>query len=170
MQEFFDAVRLMDPSIPVVVAGSAAADDPIQRAANALAAERTNVHLLGHLRDDELLHALWSNAGVYFHGHSVGGTNPALVQAMACGAPIVARDTVFNREVLGDSGAFASPEPSSIHRRITTVLRNAEERASLSQDARARGEQHYSWERVLADYEGQLSAALPALSLTPSEC
>ncbi|WP_188835026.1 DUF1972 domain-containing protein [Flexivirga endophytica] len=157
MQEFFDAVRLMDSSIPVVVAGSASPDDPIQRAAAALAAKRSNVHLLGHLRDDELLHALWSNAGVYFHGHSVGGTNPALVQAMACGAPVVARDTVFNREVLGDAGAFTSVNARNISDRLTELLSDAGRRASLSSAARDRGDEHYSWEQVLGAYERCIS-------------
>lgn len=162
MQEFFDAVRLLDRDVPVVVAGSAAPGDPTQRAADALAAECSNVRLLGHLYDDELLHALWSNAGVYFHGHSVGGTNPALVQAMACGAPTVARDTVFNHEVLGDAGAFASPDPSSIRDRIDAVLGDDDERRSMAAAARQRGQEHYSWDQVLAGYEEALCRQLCA--------
>lgn len=160
MHEFFEAMRLLDPPIPVVVVGSAPAGDRIQQSAEALARERANVHLLGHLRDDELLHALWSNAGVYFHGHSVGGTNPALVQAMACGAPVVARDTPFNREVLGHSGVFADPHPRSLHEHIQAVLHDPAERTRLARASRARAEEHYSWERVLTGYETQLSAAL----------
>lgn len=160
MQEFFDAVRLMDPATPVVVVGSAPAGDPIQESAEALAKDRPNVRLLGHVSDDEFLHALWSNAGVYFHGHSVGGTNPALVQAMACGAPVVARDTVFNREVLCDSGEFAAPTAAAIAQRIATVLHDEDRRTGLSRAARARGESDYSWDDVLNLYEERLRNAV----------
>lgn len=165
MQEFFDAIRLMDAGTPVVVVGSAPAGDPIQRSAEALAQDRPNVRLLGHVSDDEFLHALWSNAGVYFHGHSVGGTNPALVQAMACGAPVVARDTVFNHEVLGDSGAFASPDPASIRDRLTAVLTDADERAELALAVRRRAEEHYSWEQVLDAYEDCLHGVHPSAAV-----
>ena len=42
----------------------------------------------------------------YIHGHSVGGTNPTLVEACYVGRPIIAYDTNFNKEVLGNSGYF----------------------------------------------------------------
>ena len=71
--------------------------------------------MAGSLTDDRKLYLLWQNCGAYFHGHSVGETNPALVQAMACGAPTIARDTVFNREVLLD-GAYLSNRTSRVLR------------------------------------------------------
>ena len=62
--------------------------DPLQLKAEATG-RRPNprVRLTGHLSDDRRLFGLWSNAGVYFHGHTVGGTNPALVQAMSSRQP-----------------------------------------------------------------------------------
>ena len=41
-------------------------------------------------------------SSLYFHGHSVGGTNPSLLEAMACGCRIAAHDNRFNRAVLQD--------------------------------------------------------------------
>ena len=38
--------------------------------------------------------------GIIFHGHSVGGTNPSLLEAMACSCIVVAHDNPFNRSVL----------------------------------------------------------------------
>lgn len=46
-------------------------------------------------------HALW-----YIHGHSVGGTNPALLEAMGCGAKILAHNNPFNKGVLGNNAAY----------------------------------------------------------------
>ena len=87
-----------------------------------LVAANPSVFWLGHVADDQRLLSLWKNCGAYFHGHSVGGTNPALVQAMANGAPTVARDTVYNREVLGHQGRFCKPDAQSIEESIRAVM------------------------------------------------
>ena len=56
--------------------------------------------------DKEHLDSLRKFAKVYFHGHSVGGTNPALLEAMAAKAFIFAHNNVFNRDVLEDNAFF----------------------------------------------------------------
>lgn len=43
---------------------------------------------------------------IFFHGHSVGGTNPSLLEAMGCSSMICAHDNPFNREVLGDDATY----------------------------------------------------------------
>lgn len=57
-----------------------------------------NIKLLDAIYDLDTLYALRSNAGLYVHGHSAGGTNPSLVEAMHFGMPIAAFDVVYNRE------------------------------------------------------------------------
>ena len=64
--------------------------------------ESSRVLWLGGIYDQGVVERLRRGARYYFHGHSVGGTNPSLVQAMASGCTIVAHDNVFNRGVLGD--------------------------------------------------------------------
>ncbi len=62
----------------------------------------------------ETLNALRHYATLYFHGHSVGGTNPSLLEAMACSARIVAHDNPYNRGVLGKHAHyFQTPEAIS---------------------------------------------------------
>ena len=68
----------------------------------------------GHVSDQDLLSALWAHCGVYLHGHSVGGTNPALVQAMGLGAPVLAVDTPFNREVVVLDDLLVPLRPTSL--------------------------------------------------------
>ena len=67
-----------------------------------------NIDYLGSIYDREQLIEERSNASLYVHGHSVGGTNPTLVEACHIGKPIVAHDNKFNREVIGESGLFFS--------------------------------------------------------------
>lgn len=157
INEFFDAVPEIAAKYPVVIVGSSGYGGEFDEAAEELDRIHENVTWLGHVSDDEKLLSLWQHTGVYFHGHSVGGTNPALVQAMACGAPIVARDTVYNREVLGDGGVFTQPSAGEIAAAICQMMGDPETQASASRNASDRASRDYTWELVCSAYERQAS-------------
>lgn len=153
VSEFFDAVELLDNAYPVLIVGSAGYGGELDERAKALSEKYDQVKWLGHVSDDQRLLALWQHAGAYFHGHSVGGTNPALVQAMACGAPIVARDTVYNSEVLGQTATLVEPSAASIADSLASIMK-----ASLSGSYDptaivARAQESYSWSGVCDSYE-----------------
>ncbi len=65
-----------------------------------------SVLILGSLYDREALSMLRCHCWAYVHGHSVGGTNPSLLEAMASGNAVLAHDNVFNREVCGDYALY----------------------------------------------------------------
>lgn len=67
-----------------------------------------NVKFIGPLYDAGQLNNLRYFSYLYFHGHSVGGTNPSLLEAMACGCNIAAHDNVFNKAVLGNEADYFS--------------------------------------------------------------
>jgi glycosyltransferase involved in cell wall biosynthesis len=71
------------------------------------------VRFIGPLYDFRVLNNLRAFSSVYFHGHSVGGTNPSLLEAMACGCTIAAHDNVFNRAVLGNEADYFS-DPADV--------------------------------------------------------
>lgn len=162
VQEFFDAVESIAAEFDVVIVGSSGYGGEFDLRASQLAADYPRVSWLGHLSDDTRLLSLWQHAGVYFHGHSVGGTNPALVQAMACGAPIVARDTVFNREVLGDAGVFVTPDSEAISEAILGLLSDAPRQAAMSEAAIERAHASFTWSGVVRSYEMELVKLLPS--------
>jgi hypothetical protein len=54
------------------------------------------------------LTALKKYCSLYFHGHSCGGTNPSLLEAMAGSALVCAHDNAFNRAVLGEDALYFS--------------------------------------------------------------
>lgn len=151
IREFLDAVPLIQHASEIVIVGSSGYGGDLDANVAALAARDARVKWLGHISDDRRIDSLWQHAGVYFHGHSVGGTNPALVQAMACGAPVVARDTPYNREVLGEGGVFVRPTAGAISQAITLQL------ANRSRDKVAIGRQRvvdlYNWPAVCSAYE-----------------
>lgn len=158
--EFLIAAERIAEQHPVVIVGSTGYGGELDDRAKALADANPNVHWLGHVSDDARLFALWRHAGAYFHGHSVGGTNPALVQAMHCGAPTVARDTVYNREVLGGTGArFVQPDPDAIADSVTALLEDPDQQAALGGAAKARARTAYTWAGVCGDYAQAISDA-----------
>lgn len=155
--EFLKAARALSSDYEVVIVGSSGYGGPLEDEVKELVAQNTNVHWLGHVADDERLLSLWKNCGAYFHGHSVGGTNPALVQAMANGAPTVARDTVYNREVLGSEGLFCQPEAPDIEAAIRRVMESPEEKDRLQSVSLQRVQDGYTWEAVCGSYDDALS-------------
>ncbi|MBY6437545.1 glycosyltransferase [Rhodococcus kroppenstedtii] len=157
IEPFLDAAAVLSRDWPVVVVGSSGYGGPLEARVAQLARDHANITWVGHVHDDNVLFGLWEHAGAYFHGHSVGGTNPALVQAMACGSPVVARDTPYNREVLGDTAIFVNPDPSSIAEGLDVLMRDERLRQCLGSSARTRAETSFTWPGVCAAYSTALS-------------
>lgn len=154
--EFVTAAEKISRTNDVVIVGSSGYGGELESRIKTLSESSRRVHWLGHISDDDKLFSLWSNAGAYFHGHSVGGTNPALVQAMACGAPIVARDTVYNREVIGTAGLFCEPTPSEIANAVLALLDDPDRQKQLGTAAAIRAASDYSWDEICRKYEATI--------------
>ncbi len=69
---------------------------------------QTGITLIDAIYDQQRLDALRSNCTCYIHGHSAGGTNPSLVEAMWLGLPIIAFDVDYNRETTGNKALYYS--------------------------------------------------------------
>lgn len=95
---------------------------------------------------------LGSHCFAYIHATEVGGTHPALIEAMGRGALVLYRDTPENTEVA--SGAGIPFEFSELPAKIDLVLNMSEaERNALRQKAAERIKERYSWEAVTDAYE-----------------
>lgn len=71
-------------------------------------ADNNKIRFIGSIYDKEELNNLRYYSYMYFHGHSVGGTNPSLLEAMGCSCFIIAHDNEFNRSVLKEAYYFKS--------------------------------------------------------------
>lgn len=67
-----------------------------------------NIRFLGPVYNETDLNQLRYYSRLYLHGHSVGGTNPSLLEAMSCSTLIVAHDNIFNKSVLGNNAFYFS--------------------------------------------------------------
>ena len=65
-----------------------------------------NIKFVGAIYDLDILNNLRYFSNLYFHGHSVGGTNPSLLEAMSSNALIVANDNIFNRSILEENALY----------------------------------------------------------------
>jgi glycosyltransferase involved in cell wall biosynthesis len=144
-----DGYRRSSASKPLVVVGSAPYSDDYTARVHGLADDR--VRFLGGVWDQTQLDQLYGNCFTYLHGHSVGGTNPSLLRAIGGGAPVLAFDVDFNREVVRDAGRyFASPAD------LAALLDSAE---ADPRSVRARGAwgrtlaKKYDWDDVASGYE-----------------
>lgn len=158
--EFLEAASRIAEHIPVVIVGSSGYGGELDARAARLAEGNERINWLGHISDDTRLLSLWQHAAVYFHGHSVGGTNPTLVQAMAAGTPIVARRTAYNAEVLGPGGIFCEPNPDDIARHVIALASNPDAQRASSSENIDRARRAYSWELVCDSYERILTGLL----------
>ncbi len=150
---------VLDPSVGRRLLVFAAHDerDPFYRKIRGLidaSGDPDKVVLTGGVYDPPLLQALRLGQFAYFHGHEVGGTNPALVEAMGLGSFIIALTTPFNREVLADAALYFDKDVGS----FVDALRRAErlppeEVCALRDRARDRVRRHYNWERITDEYE-----------------
>jgi glycosyltransferase involved in cell wall biosynthesis len=125
---------------------------------------KTGRHLVQKFKNDERIlftggiynhpqkiHSLKIYSNLYFHGHSVGGTNPSLLEAMASRSLVAAHDNLFNRAVLQqDAYYFASP--NEVREIIENTHRNGREMAMINNNLQKIKEQ-FSWENVIKKYE-----------------
>lgn len=149
MLEGFHATR---STRRLLVVGSANYDDTVHARLREIARGDPRITLLGHVNDQALLRELWCNCFAYLHGHSVGGTNPALLRAMGYGSCVVALDTVFNRESLDDTGLYFR-ESAGLASALEQLEREPSLVESLRTRARERVRTHYAWSRIADEYE-----------------
>lgn len=112
-----------------------------------------NVEFVGGIYDFKKLDSVRHFSKAYFHGHSVGGTNPSLLDAMAAGCFIFAHDNIFNRAVLKEN-AFYYPSADKVTEylnRIDTIAEGSKIQYTARNIEVIRNE--YSWESLIDKHE-----------------
>lgn len=145
------------PGMPLVVLGNFDAENNAYHRL-VLAEADHNILFLGAIYQKDIVDALRFHARLYLHGHTVGGTNPSLIEAMAAGSPVIAHDNPFNRWVLGEGGLFFADEQS-----LQGALKLSADSALLAQKSaqlRARHDEMFRLGMIHDAYE-QLLGAYP---------
>ena len=123
------------PGLPLLVLGKLAESDPYHRAVRA--AGGPDVIFAGAIYKAERVAALRFHARFHIHGHTVGGTNPSLVEALGAGSPILAHDNPFNRWVAGPQALYFGDE-TELRRGILGLVRAGPRRLEVMGEASRR--------------------------------
>lgn len=137
----------------VVVGGTPYGDEYIDRVKRF--AGQSDTRFIGGVWDQRLLNQLYGNCRSYLHGHSVGGTNPSLLRALGCAAPVSAYDVNFNREVTAGHARFfgTSEEVAGVVRADDADIEGALLRGKAGQEHVSVA---YRWDDVTDGYEQML--------------
>ena len=139
--------------VPLVVVGDAPYATEYKASLERATAETPGVVMPGYVFGDGYAE-LQSNALAYIQATEVGGTHPALVEAMGRGAAIVANDVPEHREVLGTAGRYyARNDPDALAEQLAALVRDPADRLTLGSAAAARGRKLFSWDHVTDEYE-----------------
>jgi glycosyltransferase involved in cell wall biosynthesis len=112
-----------------------------------------NIHFLGGIYEREKLMIFRAASLTYFHGHSVGGTNPSLLEAMGSKNFCICHDNIFNREVVQENGKYFKNKDEANDTFIFAEEEKNNALINLYKDGVFyRAINYYSWENIAKKY------------------
>lgn len=106
------------------------------------------VKITSAIYDLQVLNVIRSNCSVYLHGHSAGGTNPSLVEAMFFGKPLIAFDVIYNRESTENKAAYFKTVED-----LEKLLEGPRQSYNNGVQMREIASRRYTWEVIARQYE-----------------
>ncbi|WP_345972448.1 DUF1972 domain-containing protein [Sulfurimonas diazotrophicus] len=110
----------------------------------------SRIRFVGAVYDMEKLNTLRGFSNLYFHGHSVGGTNPSLLEAMASNALICANDNKFNSTILEEDAFYFSSSKDVT--KFAESIRKEDYGTFLANNVK-KIETIYTWPNIVDSYE-----------------
>lgn len=108
------------------------------------------IKYLGFVSGIEKLNSLRYFSNIYFHGHSVGGTNPSLLEAMSSNSLICAHDNIFNKSIL-EQDAFYFSESNNVCNLINSINKRSFKEIIVNNYNKI--DKIYSWDKVADKYD-----------------
>jgi glycosyltransferase involved in cell wall biosynthesis len=140
---------------PLVVVGNLKPTGFVQKLQE-IAGEQ--VRFVGGIYDKDKLAIVRAHAASYFHGHSVGGTNPSLLEAMGSRNLCVCHDNQFNREVVQEQGLFFV-DAREVGARLENIEQDSARFELLRDGALTRVRDYYNWDHMAKKYHRIFTAA-----------
>jgi len=134
----------------LIIIGALDDGNPYHRRLRRAAGE--DVIFAGAIYDQRIVEALRFHARAHLHGHTVGGTNPSLVEALWAGNAVIAHRIVYNLWTAGDAGVYFDSE-ESCEALIEQVLCDDGEVSIRRAEARKLAAMRYNWTEILKAYE-----------------
>ncbi len=125
-----------------------------------LEAASDDVVFLGAVFDPDVVQPLRFHSVMYMHGHTVGGTNPSLVEALGAGNPVLAHGNAYNRWTAGEDQAYFRTS-EDVATKLDEILESPERLVQMSAAARERHRSGLTWQQVGEQYRTLLDRYLP---------
>jgi len=118
-----------------------------------------HLHLLDPIYETQKLDVLRSNAKIYVHGHSAGGTNPSLVEAMYLSIPVIAFDVLFNRVTTNNQAIYFETSQD-----LLNILQGLDRYPlyTVAENLKAIADRQYSWKNIAQRYAKIIDANFQA--------
>lgn len=114
---------------------------------------KEGIRFVGGIYDFEKLNSVRYYSFAYFHGHSVGGTNPSLLEAMASSCYILANDNIFNRAVLKKNAEYYK-DSEGVKEILNHIERLADrDKVQFIRENLEEIRKEYSWEHLVDEHE-----------------
>jgi glycosyltransferase involved in cell wall biosynthesis len=108
-----------------------------------------NLHLLDPIYEQARLDLLRSNCALYVHGHSAGGTNPSLVEAMSLGLPVLAFHASFNKATTEHKAVYFATKQELQQHILSTSISSWR---GLGQEMKSVADRRYNWATIARKY------------------
>ena len=108
------------------------------------------IKYLGFILGLDKLNSLRFYSNLYFHGHSVGGTNPSLLEAMASESLICAHENIFNRSILQED-AFYFSTSKEVSVLMDTLIKDDHYKSIKRNIEKTKNT--YTWDNICSEYE-----------------
>jgi glycosyltransferase involved in cell wall biosynthesis len=108
-----------------------------------------NIYLLDPIYDQHILNQIRYNCYIYVHGHSAGGTNPSLVEAMYLELPVLAYDVPYNLETTHQKALYFNDSKT-----LTSLLKSVQDHdlVKTSKALKAIADEFYTWDIITKQY------------------
>lgn len=110
------------------------------------------IRFLGPEYDHRVINNLRYHSNLYFHGHSVGGTNPSLLEAMSSHALIASHRNNFNAAILGKDAYYFS-DAAEVSHLLQQVRKESDEASGMIRANLEKIQKEYSWNLIINRYE-----------------
>ena len=139
--------------------GACGDTDAYHRAVRAAASDE--VVLTGAIHDHDVVDALRFHSRSYVHGHTVGGSNPSLIEALGAGNAVIAHDNPYNRWVAGPAARFFRGV-DDLAETFDVLLDDTDTLRTMGEGSRLRHADEFTWDQIAGTYEKLLLEHLPA--------
>lgn len=146
-----DAYLKSKVDIPLIIIGNFASDKYEEKIKNRLIKSSKNIIFTGGIYDQLTLNMLRQNCFAYIHGHSVGGTNPSLLEIMSMKKVILAHGNAFNKEVCGDTAIYFN-DVNELQEKMEAITEKMENFVQLQNESYNRVKEEYSWNKIVDSY------------------